>query len=89
MTKYVTTGTGQKHLHSRRNCPNLVGAEDVNIREASGQEERIRDKCRMCHHEIVTCEHCGEEYTIQGIASHKKFCEENPDRLGAKVPVLD
>lgn len=89
MTKYVTTGTGNKHLHSRRNCSILVRIEDINIREASEQEEEIRNRCQVCHVELVECEHCGETYHTLGIDTHKMHCEENPDRIGAKVPVLD
>ena len=88
MTKYVTTRPN-KSLHSRRNCPNLKGTPGVTIREASGQEEEILDRCKMCHVEIVECPYCGEEYTIQGVGSHENYCEENPDRIGSKVPVLD
>lgn len=88
MTKYVTT-KANKRLHDRRNCPKLKGAGDPSIREASGQEIEIFDRCKECHAHHVECEFCGETYHINGIGSHKNFCEENPDRIGAKVPVLD
>lgn len=88
MSKYVTTRP-QKTLHSRRNCPNLKGRTRSNIREASQQEREILDKCCMCHFEFIECEHCGEVYQVQGMGSHKMYCEENPDRVGSKVPVLD
>jgi hypothetical protein len=89
MTKFVTTGTGNKHLHDSKKCPNLRGSGATNIREASEQEEEIRDCCSKCHVEIVECEFCGEEYHSNGLQSHQNHCEENPDRIGAKVPVLD
>ena len=94
MSKIVVSNTGNRKLHSRRNCPQIKSAKEstcgtVTLREATAQEEEIRDECRMCHVEIVDCEFCGESFNIQGLNSHKRFCDENPDRVGSKVPVLN
>jgi hypothetical protein len=89
MSKIVTTGTGNKHLHENRECPRLKGTDEERIRDASGQEEEIRDECKICHVEIVECEFCGERYSIGGLGAHQDYCEENPDRIGAELPILD
>ena len=87
-TVYVVSGAGNKRLHLEGGCTS-VNDEESSIREASGQERESFPKCRNCFVKSVECEYCGSRYGINGIGAHKRYCEQNPDRVGAKVPVLD